>query len=93
MRNTWYVAAWSEEIEPGQRLARTLLGRPTLLLRGSDGGVSVLDDRCPHRFAPLSLGRFDGQTITCGYHGMDFDAAGVWTRNPHDATLIPDSDD
>jgi phenylpropionate dioxygenase-like ring-hydroxylating dioxygenase large terminal subunit len=83
LRNTWYVAAWSEELKPGERLARTLLGRPTLLVRRSDGGVSALDDRCPHRFAPLSFGRFDGQTITCGYHGLEFDTQGVCTRNPH----------
>ncbi len=39
--------------------------------RGAGGAVSVLEDFCPHRGAPLSLGRVrDDGAIVCGYHGL-----------------------
>ena len=89
LRNAWYLAAWSAEVAPGGHVARTVLGRPIMLLRDGDGAVAAVDDRCPHRFAPLSRGRFDGRTITCGYHGLEFDTAGACTRNPHGSGRIP----
>jgi vanillate O-demethylase monooxygenase subunit len=89
LRNTWYVLAWSGDVKPGELLGRTVLERPLVLLRDHDGEPAALDDRCPHRFAPLSMGRFDGRTITCGYHGLEFDLSGACTRNPHGAGKIP----
>lgn len=89
LRNTWYLVAWSAEVEPGKLLARTVLERPLVLLREAGGAPVALDDRCPHRFAPLSRGRFDGRTLTCGYHGLEFAATGVCTRNPHGKGKIP----
>lgn len=89
LRNTWYLVAWSGEVEPDGLLARTVLERPLVLVRDAEGDLAALDDRCPHRFAPLSRGRFDGRTITCGYHGLEFDTAGRCIRNPHGAGKVP----
>ena len=42
-----------------------------VVFRGAGGAVSVLEDFCPHRGAPLSLGRVrDDGAIVCGYHGL-----------------------
>lgn len=89
LRDAWYLAAWSDEVKEGELFPRTVLDRPVLLMRGSEGRVGALDDRCPHRFAPLSLGRFDGSTITCGYHGLKFNTSGMCTGNPHGKGRIP----
>ena len=45
---------------------------------------SVLLDMCPHRFAPLSIGRYnpDTQCIECPYHGWNFDTDGSLTHVP-----------
>ena len=45
---------------------------------------SVLLDICPHRFAPLSIGRYnpDTQCIECPYHGWNFDTDGTLTHVP-----------
>jgi vanillate O-demethylase monooxygenase subunit len=82
-RNQWYVAALDEELQAGQLLARTYLGENIVLFRAPDGTPRALQDRCPHRFAPLSAGKLVGDAIQCGYHGLTFDAAGACVRNPH----------
>jgi phenylpropionate dioxygenase-like ring-hydroxylating dioxygenase large terminal subunit len=83
LQNTWYQAAWSREVTAAAPLVRTILDLPLLMFRPSEGQIAVLHDRCPHRFAPLSAGRFQGGTVSCGYHGLTFNAGGDCVHNPH----------
>ena len=71
LRNSWYVGAWSHELtrEPFQRF---LLDEPLVFYRTKSGKPVVLDDRCIHRFAPLSAGCLEGDNIVCGYHGFTY---------------------
>lgn len=89
LRNVWYVAAWSDEIATGTRIARTLLDEPVALFRDSGGKIQALRDRCPHRFAPLSKGVVVGDTLQCPYHGLRFDGGGQCRFNPHGDGSIP----
>lgn len=86
LHNAWYVAGFSEEVAPGKMLARRILDHPLLLLRRADGELSAMLDRCPHRFAPLSMGSFDGETVACRYHGLSFGGNGACVHNPHGPT-------
>jgi phenylpropionate dioxygenase-like ring-hydroxylating dioxygenase large terminal subunit len=90
LRNAWYVAAWSDDLRDGQLLARTILKQPIVFYRKSDGNVAALQDRCPHRFAPLHMGKIVGSDrIQCAYHGLEFDASGACVLNPHGTKNIP----
>ena len=82
VKNSWYMAAWEEEVADGALFARTLFDTPVLIFRKQDGGYAALEDRCPHRFAPLSRGKRDGDRIACGYHGLTFDVTGACVLNP-----------
>jgi vanillate monooxygenase len=75
LRNQWYVAAQSTEIE-AKPFARRVLGEPLVLFRRGDGVVAALEDRCPHRKAPLSAGVVLGDEIQCAYHGARFRSDG-----------------
>jgi nitrite reductase/ring-hydroxylating ferredoxin subunit len=77
----WYMAGWSGEVEE-QLLARRLADRPVVMFRALNGDVAALRDRCPHRFAPLSRGTREGDTIRCGYHGLTFGSTGQCVHNP-----------
>lgn len=89
LRNTWYLAAWDRELPPRELLARTLLDERVVLFRDASGTARALQDRCPHRFAPLSRGRVcDGQ-IECGYHGLRFGGDGQCSHNPHGDGRVP----
>lgn len=89
LRNTWYVAAWDNEVPADRPLRRVLLNEPVVLFRDAAGTVQALFDRCPHRFAPLSMGRIVGDRIQCAYHGLEFDGRGACGRNPHGNGAIP----
>ena len=90
LTKTWYMAAWSTEINEGL-LRRRLFGVPVVLYRLSNGRVGALEDRCPHRFAPLSRGSRIGDSIQCGYHGLTFDSAGLCIHNPYNQRVPPGS--
>ena len=79
--NCWWVAATSAEVG-GKPLARRLLDRNVVLFRSGSGTVIALEDRCPHRGAPLSRGRVLGDMIACSYHGFRFDGTGRCTHIP-----------
>ena len=88
LKNTWYVAAWANEITR-ELSPRTLLGEPVLMFRKEDGNAVAMVDRCPHRFAPLHLGKLIGDVVQCGYHGLRFDCVGSCVLNPHGDGRIP----
>jgi len=75
IQNGWYLAAWSEEV--GRTLTqRWIAGNPVCFYRLSDGTPVAIEDRCPHRRYPLTLGRLDGDVLECNYHGYRFDGTG-----------------
>lgn len=89
IRNQWYGAIWSQDLGDGP-VARRILDKPIVLFRTGDGTVAALDDVCPHRFVPLSLGKVvRGNHIQCAYHGPEFDSSGACTHNPHTNGRIP----
>lgn len=83
LRNVWYPAGWATELTDGKLVARRLLDEPIVLYRDSTGQPVALADRCPHRFASLSLGKLVGGALQCGYHGLRFDSTGRCIHNPH----------
>jgi phenylpropionate dioxygenase-like ring-hydroxylating dioxygenase large terminal subunit len=90
LRNAWYVAAWSDDLADGQLLPRIIMQEPVVLYRKADGNVAALEDRCPHRFAPLSMGKIiKDDVVQCPYHGLEFNSTGACVHNPHGTKNIP----
>ncbi len=52
------------------------------LFRDSDGRAVAVLDRCPHRNAPLSLGKVGDGQLQCAYHGWRFDGSGACRAVP-----------
>lgn len=86
--NCWWVAATSAEVG-SQPLARRLLDRNVVLFRTAGGVVTALEDRCPHRGAPLSRGRVFGEEIICPYHGFRYGTGGRCTHIPTQDHIPP----
>ncbi len=86
--NCWWVAAFSDEVSRDP-LGRWLLDMPVLLYRREDGTAVAVENRCPHRGAPLSLGCLKGDDIQCGYHGFRFSPAGDCVHVPSMDAPLP----
>jgi phenylpropionate dioxygenase-like ring-hydroxylating dioxygenase large terminal subunit len=83
LKNTWYVAAHSYELDTGL-VSRKICNEPIVMFRTASGSIAALRDRCPHRFVPLSMGKRIGDTLQCGYHGLSFDATGACASAPNE---------
>ena len=72
----WWSLARSEEVTSKKPLAADIGDQPVVLWRDAQGKARALEDRCPHRRAPLSLGCVrDNGLLQCGYHGWSYDGA------------------
>lgn len=69
IKNAWYVACRPEEIQD-KPLGRSICGQNMVFYRGLENKVYALEDFCPHRGAPLSLGYVENGQLVCGYHGL-----------------------
>lgn len=76
LRNRWYPIVPSRFIGPGDMLPVKRLGVDWLLFRNANGELHMLEDRCPHRSAPLSVGQHLGDRVACKYHGVQVDGTG-----------------
>ena len=73
---TWWAVAHSEEVGGTKPISVDIGDQPVVLWRDAGGVVRALEDRCPHRRAPLSLGCvLASGMIQCGYHGWTYDGA------------------
>ena len=80
-KNAWYVACTPDEIAD-KPLGRMICGERMVLFRGTGDEVAALEDWCPHRGAPLSLGTVRDGHLTCGYHGLQMGCDGRTVAMP-----------
>ena len=81
LKGHWYTAGFPHELGR-EFLVRTFLNQAVVMFRTENGAPVALEDRCAHRRVPLSLGRLIGDTVECGYHGLQYDCSGKCTRIP-----------
>lgn len=86
--NCWFVAASSRDVVASHPFAMTVADIPLVMYRNSAGMPVVMEDRCVHRLAPLSLGRIEAAGIRCMYHGLLFADDGICREIPGQ-DLIP----
>ncbi|MBM4227170.1 MAG: Rieske 2Fe-2S domain-containing protein [Gammaproteobacteria bacterium] len=79
----WYPIAHSREVKPGKAHAAAFAGQAIVLVRGKEGRVFALEDRCAHRQVPLHVGEVVGDGIKCGYHGWTYDSTGRCVSVPY----------
>ncbi|ROZ98093.1 Rieske 2Fe-2S domain-containing protein [Gordonia sp. OPL2] len=81
-RDRWYPILPSHMVEPGAMVPVRRLDVDWVLFRDPQGVVHMLEDRCPHRSAPLSVGQHLGDRIACAYHGVQVDGGGTVVSVP-----------
>ncbi|WP_028293565.1 aromatic ring-hydroxylating oxygenase subunit alpha [Oceanobacter kriegii] len=81
IKNAWYVACTPDEIE-SKPLGRTICGEKMAFYRDETGTAVAVEDFCPHRGAPLSLGYVEDGKLVCGYHGLAMGSDGKAASMP-----------
>ena len=66
------IVGKTSDIALGQMIKVTIDGRD-ILIANIDGEYCATDDSCTHSGSSLSEGKLDDCTITCGWHGAEFD--------------------
>ena len=82
---TWIYAAHESQIpKPGDYVGFMLGRQSMLVVRGAQGEVNVLHNRCPHRGAMLCNERKGntGGLFTCSYHAWQFGLDGKLAALP-----------
>ncbi|MEB1529087.1 Rieske 2Fe-2S domain-containing protein [Xanthomonas sp. WHRI 7945] len=77
----WFAVARADALRT-RPLAVTVMDRHAAIARCADGSLLALEDRCPHRHAPLSAGCATGDGLACPYHGWRFGRDGALREIP-----------
>ncbi len=88
--NDWHPVASLQQLEDKPVLGARLLGEDIVLWKCGDG-VQAWQDLCVHRGTRLSLGKTDGVTLACPYHGWTYGTNGHCVHIPaHPEQTPPD---
>ena len=68
----WIRVASLAELPPGA-CGEFVAGERIVAVFNVDGTLHALDGICPHQGGPLGKGVLSGSTITCPWHGFQFD--------------------
>jgi nitrite reductase/ring-hydroxylating ferredoxin subunit len=76
-------AAKMEEIPPGTIRELQVDGNKTVALANVEGKLYAINNTCLHRGGPLGQGELLGKTVTCPWHGWQYDVTtGKILMNP-----------
>ena len=81
LRDLWYPICPSSFVKDTPVSLRRL-GYKLAVWRDRAGVAHALEDHCPHRGAPLSMGVNLGDRLACPYHGIEVKCDGQVTRVP-----------
>jgi nitrite reductase (NADH) small subunit/3-phenylpropionate/trans-cinnamate dioxygenase ferredoxin subunit len=68
------VVLHREALKPGQ-VTEIIVAGKAIALANVDGVFHALSNSCPHAEGPLGEGGLSGSTLTCPYHGWQFDVS------------------
>jgi phenylpropionate dioxygenase-like ring-hydroxylating dioxygenase large terminal subunit len=85
----WHPVAAADELVRRRVMPVRLLGEDLVLWRGEDGRAQAWRDLCLHRGTRLSLGRVEGCTLRCPYHGWVYGADGQCVSIPAQGDVSP----
>jgi|GEM_PF-46285 len=85
----WFQVAYSDDLAPGDVIAKRYFDRELVLFRTEDGAAQVFDAHCAHFGANLAVGgRVEGECIRCPFHAWAYGPDGRCVDIPY-AQRIP----
>ena len=81
-RRYWQPVCASANLENNPVTPIRILGEDLVIFRNRNGGLGLIDERCPHRQTKLCLGIPEAKGLRCCYHGWLFDSNGSCIEMP-----------
>ena len=85
---TFHKVATAKSLAPGNGIA-VEVGANKIALFNVAGNFYAIGDTCTHRGGPLSEGSLDGSTVTCPWHGANFDVCSGKNLTPPAPGEVP----
>ncbi|MCY6380078.1 Rieske 2Fe-2S domain-containing protein [Hoeflea prorocentri] len=85
----WIAGGLCADVPPGTVVPICVDGVDLAVWCSQKGTFSAWGDRCPHRGMRLSHGFVRGETLSCIYHGWQYDEAGSCAYIPAHPALTP----
>lgn len=82
LRLFWQPVYRADDLPPGRAVPVRIASEDFTLYRGEGGSLHLVDPRCAHRGAQLSVGWVEGDGIRCRYHGWMYDHTGACVEQP-----------
>ena len=76
LRQFWQPVAVAADVALGTAQTIRVMGEEFTLYRGQTGTPFLVDHRCAHRGAQLSVGWVEDDCLRCFYHGWKYDSSG-----------------
>jgi nitrite reductase (NADH) small subunit len=78
----WIRVAKTDEVEEGKGIVVEVSDKCLAVFK-VEGAFHVIDNTCLHRGGPLGEGDLDGDTVTCPWHGWEYNVkTGQCVNNP-----------
>ncbi len=78
----WIKVTTTDKIKPGRQAGFTIKGQK-IMITNIAGKFYAMDSVCGHAGGPLEEGEMNGTTVTCPWHGSQFDiTSGRMKRGP-----------
>lgn len=74
---SWYAIIHVDEIPKLKPLSIKRLNHDLVVWKTNNNDIVIMDDKCPHRSAKLSLGKICNNKIICPFHGFEFTHSGI----------------
>lgn len=78
----------ADQIPLGQGICFVVLETEIAVIRSRTGGISAIENRCPHRQGPLSEGIIGNGKVVCPLHGHKFDLATGQGSEGHECVKV-----
>ena len=86
----WHCLGLASEYADGKIHGINIFGTRIIVFKNADGDLKAMDAWCPHMGADLALGRIEGNSVVCKFHGWAWDSCGgSCTDIPYAKTIPP----
>lgn len=85
----WIAGGLCADVPPGTIIPVCIEGVDLAVWCSQNGAYKAWGDRCPHRGMRLSHGFVRGETLSCIYHGWQYDGSGSCIYIPAHPKLTP----